>query len=118
MGSSNLTTARRAKPRTTSSLRCAAAFHFYFFVSSLGGFIFAYVATREIYPNSNHTGLIVYGLLLSALFLAVAVGLLRRSRLARWVGVVTSLLIALGEPVIGIALIMYLIRPELDPRFV
>jgi len=118
MESSNLTSARRNKPGTTPCLRCAAAFHFYFFVTSMGSLFFAYVASREVYPNSSHTGLIVCGLLLSTLFLFVAVGLLRRRRLARWVGVVTSLLIALGQPVIGIALIMYLTRPELDLRFV
>jgi hypothetical protein len=118
MGSPILTTARRRLPRTTSCLRCVAAFHLYYFISTLGGLYFIVAATREMYPDSKPTGLIVYGLLLSSLFLAVAVGLLRRSRLARWVAVMTSLLIALGQPVIGIALIMYLIRPELNSRFI
>jgi len=115
---SHLNTARRRLPRTTPSLRCAAVFHFYFFISTLGGLFFTVVATRKMYPHSQLAGLIILGLLVAALFLVVGVGLLRRNRLARWVAVATSLLIALGQPAIGIALIMYLIRPELNPRFV
>lgn len=115
------TSAKRSRPRTAPGLKCVAAIHAWVvfgilvvvllpvFNPPIGGELL------RLQPGSILAlGLLV---LLGALFTAIAYGLLRRGRWARWASILTSLMIAAGSPLIGAVLIMYLIRPELDRHF-
>jgi hypothetical protein len=112
-----MTTARRRAPRTTAGLRCVAVSFAYLALSTLLGLLLTATLMREISPQSNIDVLLMYGLGVTTLFVAISVGLFRRIRTARWAAVGTSIMLFWSVPVVGIALLMYLTRPELDGSF-
>ena len=118
MESLKLTTAKRRNARSTIGLRCVAVFYAYLALNILAGLFIVATATRETYPQSNLSWVLILGLCLSAFLVAVSIGLVRQKRLARWLAVLASLLYSPSLPVVSIVLIMYLTRPELDTRFV
>jgi hypothetical protein len=117
MNISTMTTARRRKPKTTAGIRCVAVFFLYFALLSTIGVLFRLTGFDDVYSQVELAILTGVGIGFTVLSIVVAIGLFRHRRFARWVAIGASLFIALGRPVIGIAIFMYLIRPELDGRF-
>lgn len=118
MPGTTITSARRRKPKTTVGIRCVSVF-FLFMAFTLATVIFL-ISTGfgGAYSQTELRALVTNSIAFIVLLVAVSVGLLQHRRYARWAAVATSLYIAVGGSVVGIVLFMYLIRPELDERFV
>jgi uncharacterized membrane protein YeaQ/YmgE (transglycosylase-associated protein family) len=97
-------------------LKCAAAIHACFALASFVGLLLVAGVAGNVASNLGPRHFVA-GFVVTVALAVVSVGLCRRHRWARWTFVATSFVIATSHPVIGTALIMYLIRPELDRQF-
>jgi hypothetical protein len=117
MNTRGSTTARKKPIRTTAELRCAAVFFTYLAFNLALGVVLYGAWTRESSPQADLTGWFIFGAASVALMVVLAVGLIRGSRFARWGATGVAVLLAISAPVVGILVLMYLCRPELDGRF-
>jgi hypothetical protein len=117
MSTPTISSARREKPRTTVGVRCVAVF--YLFQAFLLAFMIPIlvIVWSQGSPPIEIGVPVGFGVTFGAIYVLVAVGLLKHHRLARWAAVATSFFTAVGGSVIGIAVFMYLIRPEHDGHF-
>ena len=113
-----MTSARRRKPKSTVGIRCVSVF-FLFLAFTLATVVFLFsIGFGGAYSQTELGAIFAYSIAFIVLLVVVSVGLLQHRRYARWAAIGTSLYIAIGGSVVGIILFMYLIRPELDERFV
>jgi hypothetical protein len=100
-------------------LSCGArrCFFAYLAINTALGVLLYGAWTRQFAPQTDLTFWLVFGVGLATLMVAVAVGLLRGKRIARWAAVAVAVLLVTSTPVVGLLLVMYLCRPELDGRF-
>ena len=117
MESPRVTTARRRPPRSDVGLKCIGAYFAFLALGSALVLVWAAPVYSESLPRSEATVTVAWGLGLAALNLFISIGLFRRVKIARWVAVFVSILMMFSWSIVGIAIFMYLIRPELDRVF-